>query len=99
VTCRILLDSIGSADFLKSDLAGTMKDRGIEMVEALPAGIFRALFVRIDLRNHRKIAILDGETAYTGSQNLVDPRGFKKRKTSGNGSTPWSGSRGRWSRQ
>jgi len=83
VTCRILLDSIGSADFLKSGLTGTMKDRGIEMVEALPAGIFRALFIRIDLRNHRKIAILDGETAYTGSQNLVDPRGFKKEENIG----------------
>ncbi|MDD3620580.1 MAG: phospholipase D-like domain-containing protein, partial [Desulfobulbaceae bacterium] len=83
VTCRVLLDSIGSADFLKSGLAGKMKARGIEIVEALPAGIFRAVFVRIDLRNHRKIAIIDGETAYTGSQNLVDPLDFKKNENVG----------------
>src|SRR4029078_6067933 len=26
----------------------------------------------IDLRNHRKIAVIDGRLAYTGSQTLVD---------------------------
>lgn len=78
VTCKILLDSIGSDSFLKSRLAARMKDSGVEIVECLPAGIFRALFVRVDLRNHRKIAIIDGKTAYTGSQNLVDPRYFKQ---------------------
>lgn len=83
VTCRILLDSIGSADFLRSSLAEQMKNSGVEIVEALSAGIFRALFVRIDLRNHRKIAIVDGETAYTGSQNLVDPRCFKQNENVG----------------
>lgn len=78
VTCKILLDSIGSDSFLKSGLSAEMKNRGVEIVECLPAGIFRALFVRVDLRNHRKIAIIDGKTAYTGSQNLVDPHIFKQ---------------------
>ena len=78
VSCRVLLDSIGSETFLQSARATEMKSRGVEIVEALPAGIFRALFVRIDLRNHRKMAIIDGEVAYTGSQNLVDPRFFKQ---------------------
>ncbi len=78
VTCRILLDSIGSDSFLQSDLAVQMQNSGAKIVESLPAGIFRALFVRVDLRNHRKIAIIDGETAYTGSQNMVDPRFFKQ---------------------
>lgn len=78
ITCKVLLDSIGSDSFLKSKLADTMKNGGIEIVESLPAGIFRALFVRIDLRNHRKIVVIDGKTAYTGSQNLVDPRFFKQ---------------------
>ncbi|HBI16168.1 MAG TPA: cardiolipin synthase [Desulfobulbaceae bacterium] len=78
VTCRVLLDSIGSDSFLASSRAKEMKNLGIEIVEALPAGILRALFVRIDLRNHRKIAIIDGEVAYTGSQNLVDPFIFKQ---------------------
>jgi cardiolipin synthase len=30
------------------------------------------LFARIDLRNHRKIAVIDGLAAYCGSQNLTD---------------------------
>jgi len=33
-----------------------------------------ALFRRNDLRNHRKIAVFDGEIAYTGSLNMTDPR-------------------------
>jgi cardiolipin synthase len=78
VICRLLLDSIGSKKFLRSRTAARMRQGGIEVAEALPAGIFRALFVRIDLRNHRKIAVIDGEIAYTGSQNLVDPRYFKQ---------------------
>ena len=34
-------------------------------------GLFRRAG-RLDLRNHRKIAVIDGRIAYTGSQNLVD---------------------------
>ncbi len=78
VICKVLLDSIGSTEFLTSDPAQKMRDNGVEIIECLPAGIFRALFVRVDLRNHRKMAIIDGKVAYTGSQNLVDPRFFKQ---------------------
>ena len=78
VACRVLVDSLGSKPFLRSRTAIRMRQAGIDLVEALPAGLIRALFVRIDLRNHRKIAIIDGEIAYTGSQNLVDPRFFKQ---------------------
>jgi hypothetical protein len=38
----------------------------------------RTLVGRTDLRLHRKIVIVDGEVAWTGSMNLVDPRYFKK---------------------
>jgi cardiolipin synthase len=34
---------------------------------------------RRDLRNHRKIAVLDGRVGYTGSQNLVDAFDYKGR--------------------
>jgi len=79
VRCRLLLDSIGSKAFLRSRRARALRKAGVEIVEALPAGLIRAMFVRIDLRNHRKIALIDGEIAYTGSQNLVDPRYFKQK--------------------
>ncbi len=78
VTCRLLLDSIGSKPFLAGPQARKMRENGIEIIEALPAGIFRILFVRIDLRNHRKLVVIDGAIAYSGSQNLVDPKFFKQ---------------------
>ncbi len=78
VVCRVLIDSIGSKQFLRSQTAIRMRQAGIDLAEALPAGLIRALFVRIDLRNHRKIALIDGEIAYTGSQNLADPLFFRQ---------------------
>ncbi len=36
------------------------------------------MFRRADLRLHRKIAVIDGQVAYTGSLNLVDPHYFKQ---------------------
>lgn len=78
VTCRILLDSIGSSEFLKSHRSQELKDAGIRIQESLPAGLIKAIFARVDIRNHRKIVVIDGEIAYTGSQNMVDPRYFKQ---------------------
>lgn len=78
VLCRVLLDAIGSRSFLKSDMADKMIAAGIQLQPALAGGLLRALFVRFDLRMHRKIVIVDGEVAYTGSLNMVDPRYFKK---------------------
>jgi len=78
VTCKLLLDSIGSQEFLASKIPKKLRAAGVEVVEVLPAGLFRTLFVRIDLRNHRKMIIIDSAVAYTGSQNLVDPKYFKQ---------------------
>ena len=78
VICRVLVDAIGSSKFLKSKLASDLRKHGIELVAALPVGLLRMIFVRIDLRLHRKIVVIDGEIAYTGSLNLVDPRFFKQ---------------------
>ena len=78
VRCRVLLDSVGSGSFLRSGLARRMREKGVELIEALPVGLVRSLFVRIDLRLHRKIVVIDGSIAYTGSLNLVDPGFFKQ---------------------
>lgn len=84
VTCRLLLDAIGSRDFLGSPTAEVMKQAGIRIRESLPAGIFTALFARIDIRNHRKIIVIDGSVAYTGSQNMVDPYVYRQDTGVGN---------------
>jgi len=78
VICRVLVDALGSKAFLKSDLCGRLGEAGVRIGVSLPVGIFSTLFSRADLRNHRKIAVIDGSVAYTGSQNLVDPRYFKQ---------------------
>jgi cardiolipin synthase len=78
VDCKVLLDSIGSKEFLASEQCRDLKTHGVAVIECLPAGLLRALFVRIDLRNHRKIVIIDNHIGYTGSQNLVDPKFFKR---------------------
>jgi len=78
VECKVLLDSLGSKEYLHSPQCRALRKAGIEVIECLPAGLLRALFIRIDLRNHRKIISIDGCIGYTGSQNLVDPKFFKQ---------------------
>jgi cardiolipin synthase len=78
VSCRVLLDSLGSKDWFKSHWPGRFRDAGIEVTEALPIQIGRFQFRRADLRLHRKIFVIDGATVWTGSMNLVDPRTFKQ---------------------
>jgi cardiolipin synthase len=70
VKCRLLVDSVGSADLLGSSLTRRMREAGVQVVSALPATPVRALFARLDLRNHRKLAVIDGVVGYTGSQNI-----------------------------
>lgn len=86
VECRVLVDAVGSADFLRSPLASSMRADGVQIVAALPVHPFRALFARVDLRNHRKAAVIDGRVAYIGSQNLNDSE-FNVRGSGGPG--PW----------
>ena len=78
VKCRVLLDSLGSAAWFKSDWPKRFKGAKIQVTEALPIQFGRFQFRRADLRLHRKIFVIDGETAWTGSMNLVDPRTFKQ---------------------
>lgn len=75
VSCRVLMDGLGSKQGLRT-LAPRMRAAGIEVIETLPVRLWRRRSARFDLRNHRKIAVIDGQTAYVGSQNLVN-RDFK----------------------
>ncbi len=85
VTCRVLVDAIGSRPFLKSPHADALRTAGVDLRAALPARLWRVLIQRIDLRNHRKLTVIDGEVAYTGSMNLVGPRRLKRATNVG----PW----------
>lgn len=72
VECKLLLDDVGSRPFLKGPMVQTLRNAGVQVQEVLPAGLLRAALNRLDLRNHRKIAVIDGLVAYMGSQNLTD---------------------------
>ncbi len=78
VACRVLLDSLGSKDWLKSNWPKRFRNAGIKVTEALPIQIGRFQFRRADIRLHRKIFVIDGSVAWTGSMNMVDPRTFKQ---------------------
>lgn len=78
VACRLLVDAVGSRHMLRR-LAPQLRQKGVDVRAALPVRLYRIPFARIDLRNHRKIAVVDGRVAYIGSQNIVEPTyGHKK---------------------
>ncbi len=72
VTCRVLVDGVGSKRFIRSRLRARLEKAGVKFAEALPVNPLRMFLARIDVRNHRKIAVIDGWVAYTGSQNITD---------------------------
>ena len=71
VICRVLVDAVGSRPMLKT-LGAWLAHQGVQLRAALPVNLFRRRAARLDLRNHRKLAVIDGVVAYAGSQNIVD---------------------------
>jgi cardiolipin synthase len=78
VQCRLLIDALGARPWWKGKQPKRLRDAGVQLRPALPTGLLRTLIGRTDLRLHRKIVVIDGMTAWTGSMNLVDPRYFKQ---------------------
>ena len=71
VTCRLIVDAVGSRRMLRS-LGAELRRRGVEVVAALSVNPVRRRLARIDIRNHRKLAVLDGRIGYAGSQNIIN---------------------------
>ena len=78
VNCGVLIDALGARPWWKSNQPGRLKAAGVHLLPALPVGFFRTFVGRTDLRVHRKIVVVDGQVAWTGSMNLVDPSCFKQ---------------------
>jgi cardiolipin synthase len=70
VRCRLLVDAIGSKRFLRSGLARELAQAGVRVVRALPTRLHLER-ARLDVRNHRKILIVDGALGFTGSHNVA----------------------------
>jgi cardiolipin synthase len=69
VDCHVLVDVVGSHKWVRKTLR-MLNEKGVDARAALP---FRPLRhrTRRDMRNHRKLYIIDGEIGYAGSQNII----------------------------
>ena len=73
VRVRVLLDHIASIRTVGHTETFAELDRiGATWSFTLPVQPFKGKYQRPDLRNHRKIVVVDGRVAYLGSQNLID---------------------------
>lgn len=77
VICRVLIDALGSFA-TGARIIRRLRKSGVEVHAVLPLRR-RWNSSRLDLRNHRKIVIVDEKTGYTGSQNIWDPAAHSRR--------------------
>jgi cardiolipin synthase len=73
VICRVLADALGSHAIIRCGHWSAMRAAGVRVAQAMPIGNPYPFFGRIDLRNHRKIVVIDDRITYCGSQNCADP--------------------------
>ncbi|TFD14565.1 cardiolipin synthase [Cryobacterium sp. TMT1-21] len=73
VTVRLLADHIASIRTVGHAATFAELDRiGVMWSFMLPVQPFKGKYQRPDLRNHRKIVVVDGRVGFMGSQNLID---------------------------
>ncbi|HWK52908.1 MAG TPA: cardiolipin synthase [Hyphomicrobiales bacterium] len=82
VRCRAMVDALGSRRFIASATWRKLQQAGIHTVVALPIDKpWQVMFQRrLDLRNHRKITVIDGRICHCGSQNCADAAFLPKRR-------------------
>lgn len=78
VTVRFLSDHMGSRGGAKT-LVAELERIGVKWSWMLPVQPLKGKYQRPDLRNHRKLVVIDGTSAYLGSQNLIS-RDYNKPK-------------------
>jgi len=80
VTVRLLFDHLGSRGIPGyKDMLTKLEATEIQWHRMLPVQLRRGRYRRPDLRNHRKLVVVDGRLGFTGSQNLIEP-GYNKPK-------------------
>ncbi len=75
VAVRVMVDNLGSRLFIGSPHWAALAAAGVRTARALPIGnpLRPSSMGRIDMRNHRKIVVIDDRITYCGSQNCADP--------------------------
>jgi cardiolipin synthase len=74
VTCRVMVDALGSRKLTQSPAWAALAEAGVRtgLAFGFRFALLHMFFARVDIRNHRKIAVIDGRIAYVGSQNCAD---------------------------
>ncbi|MCA0175870.1 MAG: cardiolipin synthase [Proteobacteria bacterium] len=74
VACHVMVDGLGSRAWLQTPQWRALRAAGVQTAVALPLThpLKVMLTSRIDLRNHRKITVIDHRIAWCGSQNCAD---------------------------
>src|SRR5262249_34048697 len=70
VEVRLLLDAVGNM-YLRRRTLDSLKQAGGNIAFFFPLNRLRSL-VQLNLRNHRKIVIVDGRVGFTGGMNIGD---------------------------
>lgn len=70
---RLLFDHIGTARIPRyRDMIKKLRQTEIEWHPMLPIQPLKGKWRRPDLRNHRKIVVVDGRVGFVGSLNMID---------------------------
>lgn len=78
VPVRLLMDHIGSLPYPGfRDMGRRLTAAGIDWHVMMPLRPLKGQWRRPDLRNHRKILVVDEERAVMGSMNMIDPSYLK----------------------
>lgn len=74
VACRVMVDAFGSRGFIAGARWKQLADAGAKLLRTLDDlnRLQHIAFSRMDLRDHRKIVVIDNRIAYCGSQNCAD---------------------------
>lgn len=70
VDVRVVIDGVGEIH-IRSDVSRRLRSLGVPTVRFLPPRLFPPA-IHVNLRNHRKILVIDGRVAFTGGMNIGD---------------------------
>ena len=80
VEVRVLYDHLGSRKYVgHREMNARLTADGVDWRRMMPIDLLHGRWRRPDLRNHRKLVVIDGVRAFMGSQNMIDSSYLSKR--------------------
>lgn len=68
---RVIIDGFGELYSLPRRIGTLLRRRGVRIARFLPPRLFPPTLY-VNLRNHRKLLVVDGKVGYTGGMNIAD---------------------------